>query len=181
MCPAFKRVSTVVHAQSSAGCCFLVPSCGTRRAVSCQTPLCVARTCLPRILLSPSPNIPQCPPCISPTRRSYETLRKYAGELQGTFDLLVCDEGHRCDTRSDIGGAHQRHGARHECMLVLLPWRHRWGLRLLGQRGGHAALAQVLLNLPCHLCTFHAYGHCCGAPFPRPTIPLSRPCSGSSP
>ncbi|GFH05607.1 uncharacterized protein HaLaN_00097, partial [Haematococcus lacustris] len=32
---------------------------------------------------------------------SYETLRKHAADLEGTFDLLVCDEGHRLKA---IGG-----------------------------------------------------------------------------
>ena len=28
---------------------------------------------------------------------SYETIRKYAKELKGSCDLLICDEAHRCD------------------------------------------------------------------------------------
>ncbi len=44
-------------------------------------------------------------PLLSRTFRSYETLRKYAGEMQGTFDLLVCDEGHRWGAGSRNGQA----------------------------------------------------------------------------
>lgn len=40
--------------------------------------------------------------CFPSVRRSYETIRKYASELKDTFDLLVCDEGHRWVTAREI-------------------------------------------------------------------------------
>lgn len=37
---------------------------------------------------------------------SYETLRKHSADLAGTFDLLVCDEGHRWGSCKAVHPAH---------------------------------------------------------------------------